>query len=321
MILWGVSMMRNEEDIVEAFVRHNLAILDGLLVVDHNSTDATSAILASLCAERLPLVVMRNDSPGYLQAEVTTTAARQVFARTPADFVFPLDADEFLKVGDRASLEAFLATLPPDTHARFDWPTYAPAPGAPLADVVSIARGARRIVDLPVVGKVAVARSFASIPGAYIGQGNHEIFVGTDPRVAPRLPMVRAPASMCVAHLPARNAARHAIKFGVRRLARIAAGRDYPPASNAYRAFAGLKAGEAPTINDLLRPHVDGFIAADDGPEPADRPTIDDPFIREIALRYTRPPVEDPLPVVLAAVDGLTRRLAAYRRDGRLRPR
>jgi hypothetical protein len=321
MILWGVSMMRNEEDIVEAFVRHNLGVLDGLLVVDHSSTDGTSAILAALSAERLPLVVKRHDAPGYLQSEVTTTAAREVFARTTADFVFPLDADEFLKIGDRASLEAFLATLPPNTHARFDWPTYAPAPGAPLTDVVSIARSARRIVDLPVGGKVAVARGLASIPGAYIGQGNHDIFVGTDPRVAPRLPMVRAPASMCIAHLPVRNAARHTIKFGVRRLARIAAKRGYPPASNAYRAFAAIKTGEPPTMNDLLRPYVDGFIASDDGREPTDRPTVDDPFLGEITLRYTRPLVEDPLPVVLAAVDGLARRLAAYRRDGWRRPR
>ena len=54
MKIWGVSMVRNEEDIVEAFVRHNLTILDGMLVVDHNSTDRTPAILTALCAERLP---------------------------------------------------------------------------------------------------------------------------------------------------------------------------------------------------------------------------------------------------------------------------
>ena len=49
MILWGVAMVRNEAELVEAFVRHNLTLLDGMLIVDHNSTDSTSSILASLC--------------------------------------------------------------------------------------------------------------------------------------------------------------------------------------------------------------------------------------------------------------------------------
>lgn len=68
MKIWGRGL-RTEEDIVEAFVRHNLTILDGMLVVDHNSTDRTPAILTALCAERLPLVVKRHGAPGYLQAD------------------------------------------------------------------------------------------------------------------------------------------------------------------------------------------------------------------------------------------------------------
>ena len=315
MILWGVAMVRNEAELVEAFVRHNLTLLDGMLIVDHNSTDATSAILASLCVERLPVVVMRSDSPGYLQAEVTSTAARQVFARTRADFVFPLDADEFLKVGSRAELERFLAGLRPDTHALFDWPTYAPPLDRPARDVVALARAARRYVKerLP-VGKVAVARCFAAIADAYIGQGNHEIYVGKDPGTARRLPVHRAPDSMCVAHLPARGEVQHALKFGVRRLARIAAGRDYPPSANFRRAYEQLRAGRPTTPDDMLRPYVDGYYFDESRPPPTTLPTVDDPFIADITLRYTPPLPDDPLPTVLAAVEGLTRRLADYRR-------
>ena len=44
MILWGVAMIRNEADIVETFVRHNLSILDGLLVIDHGSADTTRSM-------------------------------------------------------------------------------------------------------------------------------------------------------------------------------------------------------------------------------------------------------------------------------------
>ena len=43
-------MVRNEADIVEAFVRHNLRVLDAMLVVDHGSTDATPMSCATDCA-------------------------------------------------------------------------------------------------------------------------------------------------------------------------------------------------------------------------------------------------------------------------------
>ena len=43
-------MLRNEADVVESFVRHNLSLLDGLLVVDHGSSDGTSEILDALVA-------------------------------------------------------------------------------------------------------------------------------------------------------------------------------------------------------------------------------------------------------------------------------
>jgi glycosyltransferase involved in cell wall biosynthesis len=51
MKLFGAAMLRNEADIVESFVRHNLSLLDGLLVVDHGSSDGTSEILDALVTE------------------------------------------------------------------------------------------------------------------------------------------------------------------------------------------------------------------------------------------------------------------------------
>lgn len=126
MILWGVSMVRNEADIVEAFVRHNLSIFfDGLLVIDHGSADTTLDVLNALCRERVPLVVMKNEAVGYMQQAVMTQAVRHVFANTRADFVFPLDADEFRKVMSRAELERALSRHSPLTPM-------ASCPGPPM---------------------------------------------------------------------------------------------------------------------------------------------------------------------------------------------
>ena len=47
----GLTIVRDEEDIVEASIRHNLGALDALTVVDHGSDDGTSAIVEALRAE------------------------------------------------------------------------------------------------------------------------------------------------------------------------------------------------------------------------------------------------------------------------------
>ncbi|MGC1817791.1 MAG: glycosyltransferase family 2 protein [Casimicrobiaceae bacterium] len=119
-------MVRNEADVIEASVRHNLSVLDGIAIIDHGSIDGTSEILADLAREGLPLRVLHDRLPGFFQAERLTTLAREMFARERADFVFPIDADEFVKVASRERLERALAGIPGGDHAVVGWLTYVP---------------------------------------------------------------------------------------------------------------------------------------------------------------------------------------------------
>src|SRR6185312_14137688 len=102
---WGVAMVRDEADIVESFVRHNLTVLDGLSIVDHGSSDGTGEILAALAAEGLPVRTTVDTSSDFRQSAVVTRLAREVLAACNPDYLFLLDADEFLKVPSRARLE------------------------------------------------------------------------------------------------------------------------------------------------------------------------------------------------------------------------
>ena len=315
MKIWGVAMVRNEGDIVEAMVRHNLTVLDGLVVVDHGSTDGTLGILKALHAEGLRLVVLRNDLPGYLQAEITTSAARHAFARCGADAVIPLDADEFLKVPARGALERAIDAIPAAHCGGLAWRTYVPPLADAHADMVALIRASRRIAVEPehppdVRDKVLLTRTFAASPVANIVMGNHRVVLGDNAVHSPRMPQVGLPAStITVCHLPVRSTAQFIVKVTIKRLARIAAARDYPAQSNIRRAWDAMCRGEPLTPARMLQSHVAGHRAPDDTLAADRMATVDDPFLADIRLHHTMAAPADPLPLVLHAVERLARRL------------
>ncbi len=54
-----ISMVKNEADVIESFVRHSLTFADGMLIADHCSGDGTGEILEKLRQEGLPVSVRR----------------------------------------------------------------------------------------------------------------------------------------------------------------------------------------------------------------------------------------------------------------------
>ena len=70
-------MVRNEADIIEASVRHNLGCVDRLVVIDHGSFDGTSEILRQLAAESDALQITADPSVAFQQGIIITDVARQ----------------------------------------------------------------------------------------------------------------------------------------------------------------------------------------------------------------------------------------------------
>ena len=65
MRLAGLVIVRNECDVVEAFVRHTAAVLDQLYIVDNGSSDGTLEILERLAASRIPIKLKSDQSVAY----------------------------------------------------------------------------------------------------------------------------------------------------------------------------------------------------------------------------------------------------------------
>lgn len=305
MLLVGVTIARNEADVIELSIRHNLSALDGIAIVDHGSVDGTSEILAALVREGLPLVVARDDTPEFDQPKMMNRLVRHVFATSGADWVFPLDADEFLKVRARKDLESAAGAIPDDYHAQLEWQTYVPRFGG-AEDVNAAIRSARRLAhERHGCSKIAVSREFAAATGRSIANGNHGIVADGPPPTA--LPGARLdPGTVAIAHVPVRSAAQFATKIAVGWLATLAS-RAYGGLDSFHwkEAFGYLRSGRPLTPSQLT-----AFAANYGVPHERWLPIdaidmVDDPIAASVDPVYAHLAHCDPLPIVLAHAERL----------------
>ena len=298
MRICGVMVVRNEEDIVEASVRHNLRVVDALTVIDHASTDATPAILASLAAEGLPIEVLRDDSIGFLQADLTTTHARRLLS-AGADLCIPIDADEFVRMPSREAFERFVASTNPARHLVMPWLTYAPDFDAPGDIVAKLAHPRRKSIELHGVYKVIVRRSLLDSPGAIVDRGNHRIAPPGKPTENAHVIVPGDVAAM--AHVPVRSVEQYTAKVVIGYLSRLFAPSDSPATSFHFReAYESILAGNMPARDRLVEIAANYAVPAERRIPLRDVTWIEDPFLADVTLRYTPARTASPLAQVLA---------------------
>jgi glycosyltransferase involved in cell wall biosynthesis len=105
--IWGISVIRNEVDIIRTNLLYHLSLgLERILVIDNGSTDGTPCVLEELSRE-LPVTWRRMPGP-FRQAEMVTELAQEAY-RAGAGWVLPFDADEFWYPCNGTSLESVLA--------------------------------------------------------------------------------------------------------------------------------------------------------------------------------------------------------------------
>ena len=171
--LGGAAVVKNESDIIEAFVRHNLRFLDQLKVVDNYSTDGTYEILQALAEEGLPVLLSRDERQDHPQADVMSSLLQQW--KEPCDWVFCLDADEFI---DAPSVEAFrdhMVKQSGDHCLHAPWVFFVPCE----SDDYSLLNPLERITHRraapidPWLTKVVVPRRFLNQTRFNLRAGNH----------------------------------------------------------------------------------------------------------------------------------------------------
>ena len=171
----GIAMVKNEADVIEAFVRHNLGFMDALAIVDNDSIDGTREILVQLQQEGLPIILFDDPVVAHFHAEIMTAVYRKTVPKFKPRFVFLLDADEFIVASSREALYVQLRAMRPGTQAQYCWRTYMPAPTGPEGDASDPLRSIthRKVVEHHPWWKAVIVTDPKIDMKLKIRQGNH----------------------------------------------------------------------------------------------------------------------------------------------------
>jgi hypothetical protein len=250
MQLVAVSVVKNEADVIEAFVRHNRTWVDHHLVFDHDSTDGTREILGNLVREGLPLSVFTDDALGKRQQARSHHLTRLAASELGADWIVPLDADEFLSGTGRPDLEDSLGSQPAATAASVQLLNYCPTAADDSTQANPVLR-LRHCERKPApTRKVMVPRSLALDPAVAAGAGSHGLHRG--PLSVPDAPL---PDRFHLAHFPERTFGQMALRLVLAELQKLSQGRAYAGLDLHYRlGFQTLAENPGMLLSASLRP-------------------------------------------------------------------
>ena len=194
-MLLGLSVVKNEADIIEAMVRHNLTFVDHMHLIDNGSTDGTTEILGALAAETNSVTFESNPVLGHRQKELVNEFVKHRAAQYEPDHVVLLDGDELL-MGDAAELRKLCSDV--ETPVVLNWTTYVATTDDDASECNPIKRiRHRRTKERPAFSKITFpAKLFQD---ATVSAGMHGLF-----RDGQRV-NGRTTDAVCIAHFPVRS--------------------------------------------------------------------------------------------------------------------
>lgn len=195
MKLGAICLIRNEMDVIELFLKHLDALFDEVIILDHLSLDGTSEVLRSACQQRPGWHYYRLTFKQKIQPALMDFFVAK-FQGSDLDFLFLLDADEFVLVQSRQELETALRDIEQDYVGRLEW-----AYGIPTRSVnTRLGESTRlRISYLPSrFSKVVLPAAMLHRGGIKLSGGNHVAYDESG-RQLPAQPLAR------LLHLPIRG--------------------------------------------------------------------------------------------------------------------
>ncbi len=117
-----MTMVKNEADIIEIFVRYTLSFAEKMVFIDNGCTDNTISILRALINEGLNIELYYEADVLHEQYIIENKYLYKILDDIEFDFILPLDADEFLS-SDQNLFEC-IEKLNMDSVSLLKWRTY-----------------------------------------------------------------------------------------------------------------------------------------------------------------------------------------------------
>jgi SAM-dependent methyltransferase len=197
-----ITMVKNEQDIIEVFLRNNRPFFDAMIVMDNGSTDQTRKIIVACARELGGIFLIDTPTFDYAQSDYVTAALHYAQSAFFADYVCFLDADEFIGASNRDQFFAALSGISAGAASTHPWQTFLPDPDAPLDPKIDpVTRMTyRRRAENPQYSKVILRLGGSLIPALTIRRGAHRVSSGRLRKIAVT-PLRKLP----FLHFPVRN--------------------------------------------------------------------------------------------------------------------
>ncbi len=205
-----LAMVKNEADIIESFVRHNLLFADEMYILDNDSTDNTLLILKHLHNEGLPIQLFQSSMQGYQQQVISTSLLNHIKDKTDADVFMFLDADEFIclhpnydnsysKEKIKSLFQIELEKVKQHGVCGIQWLNYLPVDIGNNCDYINHFHEFVECKGLNIHQKVIFSRDI--LDKITLTQGNHELI---DRNTGQHIQHI-AVSNFALAHLPTRS--------------------------------------------------------------------------------------------------------------------
>ncbi len=94
------TMVNNESDIIESFIRYNSNFVDEMVIIDNGCSDHTMKIVSNLINEGYAITTYDESLEAYDQFRLDNKYIKKIIDEKSPDIIIPLDADEFLTGSD-----------------------------------------------------------------------------------------------------------------------------------------------------------------------------------------------------------------------------
>jgi hypothetical protein len=186
----------------------------------------------------LPLKIYGGQSVANLQQSRSNTLARLAFTESNADWVLPLDADEFVVAENRAALESEL-NLDKERPVTVCLRNYSPSTVDNLEERNPVRRIQHRKPGEGQTVKVMIPRALGLREDVSAGKGNHALYARTEP--LPARPLRDA----YLAHFSLRNPHQQVLRVVTAELQKLSRGRAHEGLDVHYRLGFQLLAEDA----------------------------------------------------------------------------